>query len=377
MKSILCLALVFASAAVNVSGTPVRRFGGKGAGQGQFGQGKGGKGAAAASTTAAAAASTDAAAAASTTDAAAAAAASSTDAAAASSADSDPQTSLTLDPQVIASGFAQNGLGLNTSEAGEVASLTSTNNFINFCVETISQFPITNGQQITTGSCNPAPIGLMVPKSSMPSANFVNPANLDVIPANENFTIQMAISNLDTGFFVNADTNFMSAPQQLNGQGVVQGHSHVVIESITSLTSTSVTDPSTFTFFKGLNDAAVGGILTAEVAGGVPAGTYRLCSINTDANHTPVAVSVAQHGALDGCVFFTASDNASAASSGAAAADTASTAAAADTSSTAAADAEASTTAAAAAATSSAAAATGAGAGKGKGGKGKGKFAKQ
>jgi len=358
MKSILCLALVFATAAMNVSAGPVRRagFGGnKNAGQqGKFGQGKGaGKGAAAASSTTDAAAS-------STTDAAAAA---NTDAAAAGNNNNgDPQTSLTLDPSVIAPGFAQTGLGLNTSEAGEVASLTSTNNFINFCVGQT----ITNGEQIEAGSCNPAPIGQMIPKASMPSCNFVSPANLDVIPANQNFTIQLALNNLETGFFVNADTNFMSAPQQLNGQGVVQGHSHVVIESIDSLTSTKVLDPTAFLFFKGLNGKAVGGILSAEVPGGIPAGVARLCSINTDANHTPVAVSVAQHGALDCCVYFTASDNAGAAAAGAGAADASSTDAAA-----------ASSTDAAAAATSSAAAA-GAGQGQGKGkGFGKGKGGKQ
>jgi len=46
----------------------------------------------------------------------------------------DAQTSLTLDPSVIASGFAQNGQA--TQEPGQVASLTSKNNFINFCAST-------------------------------------------------------------------------------------------------------------------------------------------------------------------------------------------------------------------------------------------------
>ena len=36
-------------------------------------------------------------------------------------------------------------------------------------------------------------------------------------------------------------------------------------------------------FFKGLNAAAQGGQLTADVTGGLPVGDYRLCSINTAA----------------------------------------------------------------------------------------------
>lgn len=56
------------------------------------------------------------------------------------------------------------------------------------------------------------------------------------------------------------------------------GHSHVVIEAIDSLTTTTVSDPTTFAFFKGLNDAAVNGVLSATVKGGLPAGTYKVPS---------------------------------------------------------------------------------------------------
>jgi len=74
------------------------------------------------------------------------------------------QTSLTLDPSVIAKGFEQNGQA--TPEAGQVASLTSKNNFINFCATT--KQPITNGQQIKGGSCSPAPMGSIPSTANMP-----------------------------------------------------------------------------------------------------------------------------------------------------------------------------------------------------------------
>jgi hypothetical protein len=103
--------------------------------------------------------------------------------------------------------------------------LTSTNNFINFCL-TAPGTPITDGKQITTGSCNPAPIGLIPSVDKMPSAKFTNPANGDTVKADTPFTISMAIQNLKAGNFVNAQANYFAAPQTLDG-GVIVGHTHV------------------------------------------------------------------------------------------------------------------------------------------------------
>jgi len=237
----------------------------------------------------------------------------------------DPQTSLTLDPKVIATGFANNGQ--DVPEAGQVASLTSTNNFINFCL-TAPNLPITNGKQITTGSCNPAPMGIIPSSDNMPSAKFTFPKNGDTIKATTAFTISMAVKNFQTGAFVNAQENYFAAPQQVNGQGQIIGHSHVVVEQLTALDQTTPTDPKTFAFFKGLNAAAQNGILTADVTSGLPSGFYKLSSINTAANHQPVLVPIAQHGSLDDAVYFTVSNdgqpaaNAAAASVSAASAST-------------------------------------------------------
>ncbi|TEB39112.1 hypothetical protein FA13DRAFT_443084 [Coprinellus micaceus] len=213
----------------------------------------------------------------------------------------DAQTSRTLDPAVIATGFANNGQ--SKPEPGQVASLTSSNNFINFC-KTVNR-PITNGAQIADGSCNPAPMGVIAAKSKMPASKFLNPANLGKVKANTPFTVQMAIQNLETGHFVNAQENYFSAPQQVNGQGVIQGHSHIVMQKMESLTSNKILDPTVFAFFKGLNGAAQNGVLSTEVTNGLPRGVYRLASINAAANHQPVLVAVAQHGSLDDVVYFT------------------------------------------------------------------------
>jgi len=236
-------------------------------------------------------------------------------AAAGAAAGGNPQTSLTLDPKVIAAGFANDGQ--NVPAPGQVKSLTSTNNFINFCL-TVPNLPITDGKQITTGSCNPAPIGAIPSVDNMPSSKFTNPKNGGTVAANQQFTISMAINNLATGNFVNAQANYFAAPQQLNGQGVIVGHSHVVVEQLTALDQTTPTDPKKFAFFKGLNAAAAGGVLTADVTSGLPAGAYRLCSINSAANHQPAIAPVAQHGSLDDCVYFTATAGGAAAGGAAA-----------------------------------------------------------
>lgn len=236
----------------------------------------------------------------------------------------DPQTSLTLLSSVVATGFASNGQ--ETPTAGQSASLTSTNNFINFCATT--KLPITNGQQVKTGSCNPAPMGIIAATTNMPSSKFVFPKNTDTsIQPNTAFTIQMAIKNIQTGTFVNAQANYYSAPQQVNAQGQIIGHTHVVIEKLNSLDQTTPTDPNVFAFFKGINGAAQNGIVTADVTAGLPAGTYKISSINAAANHQPVLVAVAQHGSLDDVAYFTvgaaAAGGKAAAATGAAANSTA------------------------------------------------------
>jgi hypothetical protein len=214
----------------------------------------------------------------------------------------DPQKSLTLDPRVIAKGFANNGQDVPVD--GQVASLTSTNNFINFCL-TVPNLPITNGKQITSGSCNPVIMGMIPSVDKMPSSKFAFPKNFGTIKAGETFTIEMAIRNMETGFFVNAQANYFAAPQTLNGGGQIKGHSHVVIEQLDSVDQTKPTNPKQFVFFKGLNSRAQNGKLTATVDKGLQPGVYRLSSINTSSNHQPAIVPVAQHGSLDDSIYFT------------------------------------------------------------------------
>ena len=73
----------------------------------------------------------------------------------------------------------------------------------------------------------------------------------------------------------------------------------VYVEKLDSLTQATPLDPTKFTFFKGLNDKSTDGTLSVTVPGGLPAGVYRIATINSSANHQPALVAVAQRGALD------------------------------------------------------------------------------
>lgn len=211
----------------------------------------------------------------------------------------NPQTSLTLDPSVIQK------INGTSSESGEADSLVSTNNFINFCVGKT----ITNGLQVQAGSCNPTPMGDIPSVDNMPSCKFQFPTNNGNIDPNTEFTVVLNTQGMQTGAFTDASTTYFGAPQQLNNGGQIIGHNHVVIEQIQSLDSTQPTNPRVFAFFKGLNDVAVNGQLTADVTSGLPSGTYRISTITTAANHQGVLVPVAQRGSVDDAVYFTVGGN--------------------------------------------------------------------
>ncbi|KAJ6622949.1 hypothetical protein B0H10DRAFT_1787164 [Mycena sp. CBHHK59/15] len=209
----------------------------------------------------------------------------------------DPQSSLTLLASVIASGFENDGQDIPV--AGQSSSLTSTNNYINFCGTT--SLPITNGTQVRTGFCNPAPMGVLPGITNMPSSKFTYPRNGDILAPNAPMTVGLSVTKLATGNFADASTAYLSAPQQLtNGQ--IDGHAFIIIEQLSSPSQITPTDPLNFAFFKGLNQQAQDGVLTANVVG-LPTGFYRMSSIITATNHQPALVPVMQHGLLDDVIY--------------------------------------------------------------------------
>jgi len=219
--------------------------------------------------------------------------------AAAAKADDPSQSSTTLSPQLIQK--TPDGSGGNAT--GQSLSLTSKNNFINFCNEKT----LTDGKQAVNGStCNGIVMGDIPAKTNIPSAKFAFPANGDTsIVANTSFVVRLNVKRMQTGVFTNSSVAFLGAPQQLNKDGEIIGHTHIVIQALPSLDSTEPRDNTQFAFFKGVDGAAKNGEVQVTVADGLPAGFYTLASINTAANHQPALVGIAQHGHLDDMVYFT------------------------------------------------------------------------
>lgn len=212
----------------------------------------------------------------------------------------DPQTSLTLATSQVQEAYASQGL--NASDPNITPSLTSSNNFINFCLT--QNTTLTNGKQNPDGSCSPTPMGRLVAKDKIPSCKFLFPKNGSLLAANTTFTVKLATKNLDSGHYSNAETNFFAAPQTTNADGILVGHSHITIEAVPNYLSEDPLDPAHFAFFKAMNAAAVDGVLSVDVANGLPPGVYRLSSITTAINHQPALISVAQHGSVEDAVYF-------------------------------------------------------------------------
>ncbi|KAG0149808.1 hypothetical protein CROQUDRAFT_131010 [Cronartium quercuum f. sp. fusiforme G11] len=215
------------------------------------------------------------------------------------------QNSTTLHRLARQSGSAQNG-----SPTGNLsASLTSPNNFINFCIskEALGARLMNGSQAKDNYTCNGIPMGMIPAPNRMPTCKFKHPVNFSKLKANTTFDVILTIHNMITGVFTNPENTYLSAPQHLdpNTKKVI-GHAHIVIQNISAINTTKTLNPHTFSFFKGIN-SPVGNdhTSTVEVTGGLPAGAYRLSSMLSAANHQPVLSGIAQRGSFDDMVYFT------------------------------------------------------------------------
>lgn len=219
------------------------------------------------------------------------------------------QTSLVSQTDILAlsSSLVQSaGVG-DATESGTTQSQTSNNNFINDC----DGQTLTNGAQVTGGSCNGIVMGAIPSISNMVSTIITNPSSGGVLAPNQDFDVTLQMSGLETGSFTDAATTYYAAPQTLNAQGQIIGHTHVTIQDMNGTLNPQQPLPAqNFVFFKGINDAAVNGQLKATVTGGLPVGSYRVCTMSSASNHQSVLMPIAQRGAQDDCTKFTVADQA-------------------------------------------------------------------
>ncbi|KAF7309210.1 hypothetical protein MKEN_01123700 [Mycena kentingensis (nom. inval.)] len=212
--------------------------------------------------------------------------------------------SQTLNSSLVVPAFAQSGL----ATGGVTASLTSTNNFINFC-DTVPDLPITNGKQLDSDSCNPAPIGEVPPLDKLPTVRIFDPAQNDILTANTTFSLSFTAKGLHAGIFTNPNENFLAAPQQVAFDGVL-GHYSLVIQQIEP-NSTAPLDPRDFAYFSVLGDVPAevddktgAGTIQTKIASGLPEGYYRATVSPHAANFQPVMGPTAQVAAFTDVLYF-------------------------------------------------------------------------
>ena len=125
--------------------------------------------------------------------------------------------------------------------------------------------------------------------NNMVSAIILSPAHGENLEPDQDFDIKLQVDNLAAGHFSNPQGTYFAAPQQLEN-GRILGHVHVTVQSLgDSLAAQRAPDPTTFAYFKGINDVGDGkGRLKATVTGGLPPGAYRVCTMVAATNHQPV-----------------------------------------------------------------------------------------
>lgn len=170
---------------------------------------------------------------------------------------------------------------------------------------TKSKKPPFTGSQNPDGECVTTVLGEVPSQSQMISTVIRFPKNGDTVQENTQFTVRTKTNNLATGNFDDPEKQYFSFPQTLDDTGIVNGHSHITIQKIDD--DNEPLDPTTFAFFKGLNDKEdpTSGELTASVDSGLPAGNYRVCTMTSSFGHQPVIMPIAKRGAQDDCTRFT------------------------------------------------------------------------
>jgi len=144
----------------------------------------------------------------------------------------------------------------------------------------------------------------------MVSSIITQPANGANIGVGQAFRVSVVTTNLQTGFFTAAQTEYYTQPQTLNSNGEIRGHQHITIQNLGD--AKNPPDANQKNFFKGLNDGAdPNGVVFADVPAGTlnTPGTYRICSMSSSFSHQPLIMPIAQRGSQDDCIRITVGGN--------------------------------------------------------------------
>ncbi len=136
-----------------------------------------------------------------------------------------------------------------------------------------------------------------------PSVKIISPKHGDTVQPNTELQVSLTVQNMEVGAPVDPQVNFLSAPQQLNTQGVIKGSAFIVVEEVASFTDTQPGNPQRFNFFQGIQSAPVNGVLQGRLLGGLPPGVYRLATQLRASNRQPLLVSTSEHGSLSDMIY--------------------------------------------------------------------------
>jgi hypothetical protein len=162
---------------------------------------------------------------------------------------------------------------------------------------------LNTGKQDPNGTCSTTIQGEIPSVDNMVATIITSPDNNKVLKAKEPFKVSLLVGNLATGFFSDPDTQYYTLPQTLSKHGLIRGHVHVTIQSITE---NSLPNTKEFAFFKGINDKAdKHGRLGVEVESGLSPGRFRICTISGSFSHQPPLLPIAKRGAADDCIRIT------------------------------------------------------------------------
>jgi len=161
----------------------------------------------------------------------------------------------------------------------------------------LSILALAKGSQNSNGECVETFMGEIPNFNNMVSTIILFPKDNSVIEENQPFLIRTKTIGIRTGFFSNPDTEYYLFAQTLDAQGLIQGHSHVVIQEIKN--EDEPLDPKLFAFFKGLDEPNNGfGELNVLIDKGLTVGKYRICTMVSSFSHQPCLMPVAQRGEL-------------------------------------------------------------------------------
>ncbi|KAI8899988.1 hypothetical protein BC833DRAFT_563672 [Globomyces pollinis-pini] len=163
------------------------------------------------------------------------------------------------------------------------------------------------GQQQANGGqmCSSTVQGVIPDVNNMVSTMIQEPASGATLNGAQGFQVKFSSINLNSGFGLNAQNQFLLAPQTIGANGKIEGLQQLVIQKINNPNAAPAA--AQVSFFQAVNQKSnnngVGNFNVNVPAGAVKTkGLHRICTMAAAAAMQPVVMPIAQRGAQDDCI---------------------------------------------------------------------------